>query len=109
MNYFIKKVPDDVIYSKTYQKQLLSSVYTKLKAVLNYEGNPNGCLKTPTLLIRPTEQVLPITEDYGLSEVILNQNNLVWFVIIINCFSIIISILNHQSWYTLSKEIIIQY
>lgn len=70
MNYFIEKVPDDVIYSKTYQKQLLSSAYTKLKAVLHYEGNPNGSLKTPTLLIRPTEQVLPITEDYGLSEVI---------------------------------------
>lgn len=97
-----------MVYSKTYQKHLLSSAYIKLKAILNYEGNPNGSLKTPTLLIRPTEQVLPITEDYGLSEVILKQNNLVCLVNIINYF-FIISILNRQSWYILSKEIITQY
>lgn len=64
-------VPDDVVYSKMYQKQLLSSAYIKLKAILQYSGNPAGSLKTPTLLIRPTEQVIPITEDYGLSKVIL--------------------------------------
>lgn len=69
LNYFIKIVPDDVVYSKTYQKQLLSSAYIKLKAVLCYNGNPTGSLKTPTLLLRPTEQVIPINEDYGLSKV----------------------------------------
>ncbi|CAI6352158.1 unnamed protein product [Macrosiphum euphorbiae] len=68
LNYFIEQVPDDTIYSKDYQKQLLSSAYIKLKAVINYDGKPNGSLKTSTVLIRPTEQVLPISEDYGLSE-----------------------------------------
>lgn len=70
LNYFIDKVPDDTSYSKTYQKQLLTSAFIKMKAILNYKGKSSGILKTPTLLIRPTEQVLPITEDYGLSEVI---------------------------------------
>lgn len=69
LNYFIEKNPDDVVYSKTYQKQLLNSAYIKLKAVLNYNDNPNSKLKTPSLLIRPTEQVLPIVEDYGISKV----------------------------------------
>lgn len=41
-----------------------------MKAVLNYDENPTGSLKTPTLLIRPTQQVMSITEDYGLSKVI---------------------------------------
>lgn len=79
LNYFLQKVPNDVIYSKTYQKHLLSSVYIKMKAMLSYKGNFNGRLKTPTLLIRPTEHVLQITEDYGLSEVIL-KNNCNYFV-----------------------------
>ncbi|XP_060866838.1 fatty acid synthase-like [Metopolophium dirhodum] len=68
LNYFIEQVPDDVVYSKDYQKQLLNCAYIKLKAIINYDGKPNGSLKTRTLLIRPTEQVLPISEDYGLSE-----------------------------------------
>lgn len=70
LNYFTKQVPEDTVYSKDYQKQLLTSVYIKMKAILNYDGKPNGSLKTRALLIRPTEQVLPISEDYGLSEVI---------------------------------------
>jgi len=70
LNYFIKQVPEDTIYSKNYQKQLLTSVYIKLKAIIKYDGKPNSSLKTRALLIRPTEQVLPISEDYGLSEVI---------------------------------------
>jgi len=70
LNYFTKQVPEDTVYSKDYQKQLLTSVYIKLKAIINYDGKPNGSLKTRALLIRPTEQVLPISEDYGLSEVI---------------------------------------
>lgn len=70
MNYFIENVPDDIIYSKIYQKQLLTSAYLKLKAIINYDEKPTVILKTPTLLIRPTEQVLPISEDYGLSKVI---------------------------------------
>lgn len=109
MNYVIQKVPDDVAYSKIYQKQLLSSAYIKMKAVIHYEGKPNGSLKTPTLLIRPTEQVLPITEDYGLSEVIPKLNNYFVCSMYIIYYFFIISILNHQSWSTLSKEIIIQY
>lgn len=40
-----------------------------MKAILNYNEKPSGTLKTITRLIRPTEQVIPITEDYGLSEV----------------------------------------
>lgn len=75
LNYFIEQVPDDVVYSKDYQKKLLNCAYIKLKAILNYDGKPNGSLKTRTLLIRPTEQVLPISEDYGLSEVISILNN----------------------------------
>lgn len=73
MNYFIEKAPDDVIYSKTYQKQLLTSAYLKLKAIFKYDETPTVILKTPTLLIRPTEHILPITEDYGLSKVILKH------------------------------------
>jgi hypothetical protein len=69
VNYFIQKVPDDVTYSKNYQKQLINCAFIKMKAILNYNGKPSGTLKTTTRLIRPTEQVLPITEDYGLSEV----------------------------------------
>lgn len=42
-----------------------------MKAIFNYSENPSNSLKTNTLLIRPTEQVLPIVEDYGLSQVIL--------------------------------------
>ncbi|VVC31224.1 Thioesterase,Alpha/Beta hydrolase fold [Cinara cedri] len=68
LNYFVEKVPDDVNYSKSYQKQLFNSAYIKLKAIINYDETPTVILKTPTLLIRPTEQVLPITEDYGLSK-----------------------------------------
>jgi len=63
------------VYSKDYQKQLLTSAYIKLKAIIDYDGKPNGSLKTRTLLIRPTEHVLPISEDYGLSEVISMLNN----------------------------------
>jgi len=70
LNYFIEQVPDDVLYSKDYQKKLLNCAYTKLKAVIKYDGKPNGSLKTHAVLIRPTEHVLPISEDYGLSEVI---------------------------------------
>jgi len=60
-----------VIYSKKYQKEILNSAYIKMKAIFNYSENPSNSLKTNTLLIRPTEQVLPIVEDYGLSQVIL--------------------------------------
>lgn len=70
LNYFIEKTPDDVGYSKTYRTHLLNSVYLKIKAILKYEEKPNGSLITPTMLIRPTEHVLPITEDYNLSKVI---------------------------------------
>lgn len=109
LNYFIKIVPDDVVYSKNYQKQLLSSAYIKLKAILSYNGNPTGSLKTPTLLIRPTEQVIPITEDYELSKVNLIGKNYFTNYMSIILYFIFISILNHRSWFTLSKEIIIQY
>lgn len=60
-----------MVYSKGYQKEIFNSAYIKMKAILNYSGNPNNSLKTNTLLIRPTEQVLPIVEDYGLSQVIV--------------------------------------
>lgn len=102
-------MPDDVLYSKTYQKQLLSCVFTKIKAILSYNGKSSGVIKTPTLLIRPTEQVLPITEDYGLSEVILIENNYFVYEINIIVYIFFISILNRQSWYISLKEIIIQY
>lgn len=85
-------MPDDVVYSKKYQKQLLSSAYIKMKAILNYDGNPTGTLKTPTLLIRPTEQVLPITEDYGLSKVIIIQNKYIVIKLIYNNIKFFLSL-----------------
>ncbi|KAF0706565.1 fatty acid synthase, partial [Aphis craccivora] len=68
LNYFFDEVPVDVVHNQNYQKQLLNSAYIKLKAILSYDGKPNGSLKTRALLIRPTEHVIPISEDYGLSE-----------------------------------------
>lgn len=41
-----------------------------MKALLQYDDKSMGCLKTLALLVRPTEHVLPIVEDYGLSKVI---------------------------------------
>lgn len=70
LNYFIQNNSHEVVYSKTYLKQLLNSVYIKIKAILNYKDDPNSRLKTRTMLIRPTEQVSPIVEDYGISKVI---------------------------------------
>lgn len=70
LNAFVEKTPLDSGYSHAYQIHLLNSVYYKMRAILTYEEKPNGSLTSSTMLIRPTEHVLQITEDYNISKVI---------------------------------------
>ncbi|XP_050524285.1 fatty acid synthase [Daktulosphaira vitifoliae] len=67
MQFFVNLTPEDAQYSKEYQKHLLTSVYNKIQAIINYKENPTGHLKSPAVLIRPIEYSLPLSEDYELS------------------------------------------
>ncbi|XP_033606886.1 uncharacterized protein LOC111863284, partial [Cryptotermes secundus] len=51
-----------------YYKAVGKAVFVRLKAVAGYEWNHNKRIKSPTILLRSTSEVLRAEEDYGLSK-----------------------------------------
>ncbi|XP_065217230.1 fatty acid synthase-like [Planococcus citri] len=60
--------PPEIKHSKQYQRALMTAGYLRIKAVLDYVGLPENCLKASTTLIRPTEIPLQMADDYSLSQ-----------------------------------------
>ncbi|XP_065219793.1 fatty acid synthase isoform X2 [Planococcus citri] len=60
--------PPEIKHSKRYQRALMTAGYLRIKAVLDYVGLPENCLKASTTLIRPTEISLQMADDYSLSQ-----------------------------------------
>lgn len=68
LDFLISNAPDSSKYSKRYQKQVLNAAYHRVKSLLVYEGLKPNCIKSSVNLIRPSEVVMSVEEDYGLSK-----------------------------------------
>ncbi|KAK9497321.1 hypothetical protein O3M35_004661 [Rhynocoris fuscipes] len=63
----------EVKLSPQYQRDILFSLYKRIKSTQFYNGFPDHVLQSNVSLIRPLVATLPISDDYGLSKYCKNE------------------------------------